>query len=112
MTEIPKRNYLVWGIILLVVVCITLYSKINNSQQPESPSKGYQQSEQPSEDNKALKAILAEPKVKDGVITDAGVLYASVLDDGTRRDGYAEYLCLVLKDYKTSVTRVKVVKYN
>ena len=58
----------------------------------------------------ALAAIKAEPKVKDAYITDVGVLYASVIDDGTRRDGYASYLCQVLKDNNSSAKRVKVVK--
>lgn len=60
----------------------------------------------------ALKAILSEPKVTDAVITDANVLYASVNDDGSRRDGYASYLCEVLSDFNTSVKRVKIVKTN
>ncbi len=82
------------------------------TQQSGQLDEGFQESEQILENNKALETILAEPKVKDAVITDADVLYASVLDDGTRRDGYAEYLCQVLGDYKTTVKRVKVVKYN
>lgn len=62
--------------------------------------------------DQALKKIKAEPKVLDAVITDSNVLYASVKDDGTRRDGYAEYLCQVLKESGLSNTAVKVVKYN
>lgn len=58
----------------------------------------------------ATKAIIDEPKIIDAVITDANILYASVYDDGTRRDGYASYLCEVLGDYSTSVNRVKIVK--
>lgn len=58
----------------------------------------------------ALEAIKKEPKVIEALITEANVLYASVIDDGTSRKGYAEYLCMVLKDYNTTVTKVKVVK--
>lgn len=57
-----------------------------------------------------LSVIKAEPKVKDAVITDADVLYVGVADDGTRRDGYAEYLCRVVKDNHGTVNRVKVVR--
>lgn len=59
----------------------------------------------------ALSAIKKEKKVKEAIITDANVLYASVVDDGTRRDGYAEYLCQVLKDYGVPM-RVKIVKFG
>jgi hypothetical protein len=62
------------------------------------------------DNSKALEAVKAEPKVMEAIITDADVLYVSVIDDGTSRKGYAEYLCEVLKDYNTTVTRVKVVK--
>lgn len=82
------------------------------TQQSGPSDDSTQNTEQVLENDKALDAILAEPKVKDAVIIDADVLYASVMDDGTRRDGYAEYLCQVLGDYKTTVKRVKVVKYN
>lgn len=64
------------------------------------------------ENKVALKAILKEPKVKDATITDAGVLYVQVVDDGTNRNGYAEYLCSFLKKNYSSVNRVKVVKVN
>ncbi|MDF7817400.1 hypothetical protein P1X15_07335 [Runella sp. MFBS21] len=62
--------------------------------------------------DKALTEIKKEPKVLDAVITESNVLYASVKDDGTRRDGYAEYLCQVLKDNGLTNVRVKIVKYN
>lgn len=62
------------------------------------------------ENEKLLAVIKSEPKVKDAVITDADVLYVGVADDGTRRDGYAEYLCQVLKDNNSTINRVKVVR--
>jgi hypothetical protein len=51
-----------------------------------------------------------EPKVIEAMITDAKVLYVSVRDDGTRRTGYAEYLCMIAKS--NFVERVKVIKVN
>lgn len=65
-----------------------------------------------TENEKALSEIRKEEKIKEALITEANVLYVSVLDDGTKRDGYAQYLCEVLKDFKTSIKRVKVVKVN
>jgi len=61
--------------------------------------------------DKALAAIKKEQKVKDAIMTEANVLYAVIVDDGTRRDGYAEYLCSVLKKYGVSM-RVKLVKFG
>jgi len=60
----------------------------------------------------ALEEISREPKVKEAMITDANVLYVTVEDDGTRRDGYAGYLCEVLNDHKATPKMVKVVKVN
>lgn len=58
----------------------------------------------------ALAEIKGEPKISEAIITEANVLYASVQDDGTNRNGYAEYLCQVLKSHNASCNRVKVVK--
>lgn len=60
----------------------------------------------------ALEEIRKEAKVKEAIITDANVLYVTVEDDGTRRDGYAGYLCEVLNDHKATAKTVKVVKVN
>ncbi|MDG6231826.1 hypothetical protein Q7506_05580 [Glaesserella parasuis] len=37
-----------------------------------------------------------EPKVKDAIWTTPTTFKVGVFDDGTRRDGYAGYVCLVL----------------
>lgn len=55
-------------------------------------------------------ALKAEQKVLDYTITEANVLYAEVKSDGTNRDGYAEYLCTILKKNGMSDTRVKIVE--
>lgn len=60
----------------------------------------------------ALIEIKKEPKIKDATITDDNVLYVSVEDDGTIRNGYAEYLCQVLREYNATTNWVKVVKVN
>ncbi len=112
MNKQPKKKTQNWIVVLIIVAGIIFMYWLFKTQQSGQLDEGFQESEQILENNKALETILAEPKVKDAVITDADVLYASVLDDGTRRDGYAEYLCQVLGDYKTTVKRVKVVKYN
>lgn len=60
----------------------------------------------------ALVEIKKEPKIKEAIITDANVLYVTVDDDGTNRNGYAEYLCGILKENKASTSWVKIVKVN
>ena len=60
----------------------------------------------------ALLEIKKEPKIKEAYITDANVLYVSVEDDGTNRNGFAEYLCGILKENKASTSWVKIVKVN
>jgi hypothetical protein len=60
----------------------------------------------------ALEALKKEPKILDLTLTDAKVLYVSVKDDGTRRDGYAEYVCGVLKEHGVTGKRVKIIKHG
>ncbi|RZJ72329.1 MAG: hypothetical protein EOO45_11095 [Flavobacterium sp.] len=65
-----------------------------------------------AENKKALIEIKKEIKVKEAIITDANVLYVTVDDDGTPRNGYADYLCEVLKENNSTVTLVKVIKFG
>ncbi len=60
----------------------------------------------------ALDEIRKESKVKEAVITDENVLYVSVEDDGTKRDGYANYLCEILREKEASTSWVKVIQVN
>ena len=53
-----------------------------------------------------------EPSVKDYALTDAAVLYISVINDGTRRDGLAEYFCSLMNEHNMRVYRVKIVQYG
>jgi hypothetical protein len=57
----------------------------------------------------ALEEIRKEPKVKEAIITDVNVLYVAIEDDGTSRNGYAQYLCEVLKENKATTNWVKIV---
>lgn len=59
---------------------------------------------------KALAEIKKEPKIKEALLTDANVLYVSVENDGTKRDGYAQYLCGVLTEHQATTKWVKVVE--
>jgi len=96
-----KRLLIIIAVILLVIY---LFEGSNDSTLSGTKSS------QGNED--ALKEIRKEAKVKEAFITEPGVLYASVLDDGTNRNGYASYLCEILREKNAKATRVKVVRAN
>jgi hypothetical protein len=54
-----------------------------------------------------LSKVKAESLVKDAIINEAQVLYITVNDDGTNRNGLAEYFCQTYK-----VNGVKIIKAN
>jgi len=58
----------------------------------------------------ALQEIRKEAKVKEAIITEADVLHISVEEDGTRRDGYAQYICEILREHHATTNWVKVVR--
>lgn len=63
----------------------------------------------------ALTAIENEQKVISAAWNNEGLypsLLAGVRDDGTRRDGYAEYLCTVLADFNIKNATVRVMDNN
>lgn len=55
-----------------------------------------------------------EPKVKEAIITEANVLYISVVGDGTKRDGLASYFCETLRDANLNqeIKKIKIVKFG
>lgn len=62
--------------------------------------------------NKSFQSAAAKEKqVKEAFITDADVLHVTVKNDGSRRDGYAEYLCQLGNDFpENTVFMVRVVQ--
>lgn len=88
------------------------FSKRGNDEGPNQSKTNSNKSYSVSGNDEALKLINAEPKVREAIITEANVLYASVEDDGTNRDGYAAYLCEILREKKAKANRVKIVKVN
>ena len=106
MTEKTKKtNWNLWMVLGAIIIIYFLFRTPDNQSTVTETING-------NENEKAIEEIRKEEKVKEALITEANVLYVSVLDDGTRRDGYAQYLCEVLKDFNTSVKRVKVVEFN
>jgi len=62
--------------------------------------------------NAVIEAVKKEPKVKDATLTDANVLYVAVLNDGTDRSGYAQYICEVVRENKGTAKVIKVVEFG
>lgn len=56
--------------------------------------------------------IMTDSRVKDAVLTNANVLYISVLDDGKKKNDLAADLCRSIKENSLSIARTKVVKFN
>jgi hypothetical protein len=99
-----NKDIKIIGVILVVVILLMFYLDKPNSNSNNAPNEAL------SSNNKALAIIKKEPKVKEAIITDVNVLYVSVLDDGTNRNGYADYLCQILNENGSSVSNVKVVE--
>lgn len=96
------------GWIVIFILLWYLYGLLNPPPQNSKPEvKSWSSNYEPF-----LAKVRSEPKVKEALITDAGVLYASVVDDGTPRDGYASYLCELVREFRVDVKRVKVVEFG
>jgi hypothetical protein len=96
----------------LMTACSPPPTDSNNSDATAAPEPAVVQS--PREDDpvvkKALAALKSEPKIKDVMYQpDAAVKWSvGVFDDGTSSNGYAQYVCLTLKDIGIDTERVIV----
>lgn len=61
---------------------------------------------------KALDAIMNEEGHLSSFISDAGILYTSVVSEGKKMDGYAKRLRDILQKNKSTVKWVKVIEYD
>jgi hypothetical protein len=48
--------------------------------------------------DRAIPIVKSEPKVVDAMFSQRKSLWVSVRDDGSRRDSFADYICLTLSD--------------
>ncbi len=100
--------------IFCTTILIGTLLSCGNTEKSET-TKAIEKVEIPSENAnnlKALEEIKTESKIKNAFISDDSILYVEVLDDGTSRDGYADYLCQVLLDFKPINLEVKVMKFE
>lgn len=56
----------------------------------------------------ALADVRSEKSVVEAKFANAGTLWVSMVDDGSRRDGFASYLCLSLSDRDRAI-RVRIL---
>jgi hypothetical protein len=105
-SELGRNTKIALWVAMLGLLAVV--SQLGDTSPDKSP-ESIQTTENASSDQ-ALTEIRKEPKVKEAIITDANVLYVSVEDDGTKRDGYAEYLCQILKEHKSNINWVKITK--
>lgn len=95
------------SIVLVIFFSISCGSSTTESKTETTPAEKPQDN---LSNKNALEEIRKEQKITEAFINDANVLYVSVADDGTKRDGYAQYLCGVLAEHKATTKVVKVMK--
>lgn len=100
-----KKNATIFlGVVVAGLIGLFALSPSSPSSSPATPAPTAEQIAA------AVDVVKAEALVLDAVYTDAEVLYASMKSDGTRRDGYAEYLCGLLSEHGITASRVKIVE--
>lgn len=111
----------IFGFVIIFIILVIIFdtcsndnkeNRKNTSEKSEVKKTKKKEVNIDSINSVALEKIKEEPKVKDAVITDANVLYVGVVNDGTNRDGYASYCCIVMNELNSSVKRVKVVEFG
>ncbi len=86
---------------------------IHTSPQKQTPTSKKDTSKEKA---KIITYLLSakEPKIKDALWSSDRVLAVGVFDDGSNRDGYAQYLCMILYDYELKGERIyiKVIDFS
>lgn len=94
-------KYVTKKLFLGLILSSLIFISCSNSDPAENPAN-----------KSALVEIRKEAKVKEAIITNADVLYVSVEDDGTSRNGFALYLGQILLEHNATTKWIKVVKIN
>lgn len=97
---------------LVAVVCLTAIWTMNNSHEASAPEQAQSTvaSPAPQAVESAKAALRDEPKIKDFTYDpNAAVQWQiGVIDDGTSRVGYANYICELLAEHGVSNDRTQV----
>ena len=94
--------------LLLIALLVTCVSGGSDSEESKPSSSDISLGKQNSISQKLM---ATEPKVKDAYWSTSKTLLIGVLDDKTRRDGYASYICetLYMEGLKGKDVWVKVI---
>lgn len=82
------------GIALLIIALLVTCTSGGSGSGESKPS--YSGISPDKQKSVAEKLIATEPKVKDASWSTSSTLLVGVLDDSSRRDGYASYICEAL----------------
>jgi hypothetical protein len=107
-----KSLKILLGVVVLLGFSLWVINQLKSPSNLVVPESIDSKESQNQNSKSLLELINAEPKVKEAIITDSNVLYVSVEDDGTKRDGFANYLCELIKEKGSNIMLVKVVKVN
>ena len=107
-----KSLKILLGVVVLLGFSLWVINQLKSPSNLVVPKSIDSKESQNQNSKSLLELINAEPKVKEAIITDSNVLYVSVEDDGTKRDGFANYLCELIKENGSNIMLVKVVKVN
>ena len=104
------------ALIAFIIIFSSIYSNDNNSTKPKpKDSNTSKVMDNSSNSSKEYQNVIeyfisdAEPKVKDAVWTQKNWLYLGVYNDGTKRDGLAQYACMVLNDMGFKGIHIKII---
>lgn len=100
------------GVVVLLAFSLWVINQLKSPSTLVDPESIDSKESENQNSQSLLKLINEEPKVKEAIITDSNVLYVSVEDDGTKRDGFANYLCELINEKGSNIMLVKVVKVN
>lgn len=101
--------------LVYLVIIIALYKIIGIIEENDKAKNPPKKSEPIVyfKDEEAVKVALSKEKqIKDFNLEFKGWIYVGMYSDGTRRDGYAESLCLSLRPYLAHEVTVKIVDYK
>lgn len=114
--KIKKERLSLGKFLALIILFIFIFRACSKDPSEENPPYQYKSIEENNSGNSSKEEVIKylttnESKVKDAVWSSDYTLKVGILDDGTLRDGYAQYVCQVIYDYgfKDKNVTVKII---
>lgn len=110
-----KKRSSLW-LLLIFFVLIYLFAPSNSNKTTSKTNTSPTTHLTEKQKEKILKIVKSEPKVKDAIFPNGSdnLLYVGMYDNGSRRDGFAEYLCISINE-KVKLPHqifIKIVDYK